>query len=175
MLNPIAQVKQHKEVRAKDNPPTVKTVTSSDIAKQAVKQAPEVRKGKLTLTYHYPQIDYLFQQTKWNVANCKKNYPDCFHFKKALQKQLNALCNTLSESDRLFAELTSQNSRKCRENAPDNVGKGTMLSDEQIRTLKHHRKAVRYLTTQLQGVADYVGQVEQANGEQLDALCFRQE
>lgn len=180
MLNPIAQIKQHKAVQAKGNPPTAKVTTASNnVEKQEVKaKAPITHKGKLTLN-HYSQVDYLFQQVKWGVASCKQNYPDCFHFKKALQKQLNGICQTLNKSDRLLAELVmptqSGNSRQSRENIPENVGKKPTLTTEQQKTLKHHRQAVRYLIKQMQSVVDYVEQVEQAEGEQLDALCYRKE
>lgn len=180
MLNPITQFKQHKAVQVKGNPPTAKVTTASNkVEKQEDKpKTLSGHKGKLTLN-HYPQVDYLFQQTKWGVANCKQNYPDCFHFKKALQKQLNAICQTLNKSDRLLAELImptqSGNSRQSRENIPEKVGKKATLTTEQQKTLKHHRQAVRYLIKQMQEVADYVEQVEQAEGEQLNALCYRKE
>lgn len=163
MLNPIAQIKQHKAVQAKENPPTAKVTTASyNVKKQENKpKTLSGHKGKLTLN-HYPQVDYLFQQVKWGVASCKQNYPDCFHFKKALQKQLNGICQTLNKSDRLLAEFTE----------PANK---LTLTTEQQKTLKHHRQAVRYLIKQMQSVVDYVEQVEQAEGEQLDALCYRKE
>lgn len=172
MLNPITQFKQHKAVQVKGNPPTAKATTASNnVEKQEAKPKNlSGHKRKLTLN-HYPQVDYLFQQTKWGVANCKQNYPDCFHFKKALQKQLNAICQTLNKSDRLFETLLFPT----KSGNSENVGKKPTLTTEQQKTLKHHRQAVRYLIKQMQEVADYVEQVEQAEGEQLNALCYRKE
>lgn len=167
MINPITQVKQYNAVHV-----TAKmTTASNEVEKQEVKTGtPITHKGKLTLG-HYPQIDYLFQQAKWGVAHCKQNYPDCFHLKKGLQKQLNGICQTLNKSDRLFEALLFPT----KSGNPENLGNKPTLTAEERKALKHHRQAVRYLIKQMQSVADYIDQVEHAEGEQLDALCFRKD
>ncbi|MGX3021506.1 hypothetical protein [Ursidibacter sp. B-7004-1] len=120
------------------------------------KQAQKENKEVLSIT-HYPQVNYMFQQTKWSVANCKHKFPDCFHHKKALQKQLAGICKTLHQTDRLLAELSEQ------------------MSEEQKQTAKHYKRLNRYLSKQMQDVIDYVNQVEQADEEQLNALRYSED
>lgn len=192
-MNPITEFKQHKanitntsqEAKPAGNKATLSAkvqataTANTEIQPCLTTQKPvaKAQQGKrLSLYGNYSQVSYLFQQAKWGSANCKKNHPDSFHLKKDQQKQLTDLCEILSSSDRLFESLLfptkSGESREYRENIPENVGSLPLLSKEQRQALKKHRWAVGYLVKQMQSVADYIEQVEQAEGEALNALCY---
>lgn len=184
-MNPITEFKQHKaniantsqEAKPAGNKATLSAkVQATATANTEIKPRPttqkpvaKVQQGKqLSLYGNYSQVSYLFQQAKWGSANCKKNHPDSFHLKKDQQKQLTALCEILSSSDRLFESLLFPT----KAGNPENVESLPSLSKEQRQALKKHRWAVGYLVKQMQSVADYIEQVEQAEGEALNALCY---
>lgn len=155
-MNPITEMKQRKSTQhAVNRANHALKGESKATTPPTVKNA---HKGKLTLS-SYPQLSYLFQQAKWGAANCKVNYADCFHFKQVQRKELIHICKILAGSDRLLQQLAAE----------------TALTDEQRDTVKQHKRLVGYLTRQMQSVVDYINQVEQADGEALNALCYRQE
>lgn len=156
MQNPITQLKQHKTAQ-NEAKSTVKTQTYTNAPK--AKQAENAIKSEKTkLTFQpFAQVGYIFQQAKWNAANCKLNHPDCFHLKKLMQQGASRICKNLAITDRLLEELAES----------------LVMTEEQKTTMKQARNTARYLRKQFKDLADYVEQVEQAEGEELDALCYR--
>lgn len=129
-------------------PPTINT------AENAIKG----EKTKLTFQ-PFTQVSYIFQQAKWNTANCKLNHPDCFHFKKQMQQGARRISKNLLIANSLLDELAES----------------IVMTDEQKQAMKSAINTVRYLQKQFKAVADYVEQVEQAEGEELNALCYRKD
>lgn len=154
--NPITQLKQHKTAK---NEPKEPVKAKNNINTPIKGEGSQNRNQSVLVLDTFPQVTYTFTQAKWGVANCKKNYPGCFHLKKGLQRQLGVICKNLHQTDRLLAGLNSE-------------GK---LTAEQQTIAKYYKRLSRYLTKQMQGVIDYVEQVEQAEGEELDALCYRKD
>lgn len=97
------------------------------------------------------------------AANCKVNYPDSFHLKQLQRKQARQICEILRQSHPLLSDFTAK---------ADTAGE---LSKEQRHTLRQHKRLMWYFINQFESLADYIDQVEQAQGEQLNALCYRKD
>ncbi|QGM81484.1 hypothetical protein [Otariodibacter oris] len=151
--NPIKDLKQWKNAQNKATTPQ----TMSTKGNIKAKDKPAKKANKATIWF-YPlyQMSYVFQQTKWNIASCKKNYPDCFHFKKRLAKEVAEIDQYLKGGHELLMMFASLEK----------------LPPEEALKLKRFHHAIRYLSKQLNDIADYVEQVEKADDEVLNALCF---
>lgn len=146
MTNPITQLKQHKgKTTATNHTQNAPKAQSKAITPPTGKNAQNANKGVLSVGAYYPQMVRQFNLMKASVERCKRDYPDCWHFKTLTRKECLSLADQLSSGLVLLQEI--------HRTAP--------LTAEQSATLKQFKRGAVFLMKQLSQVAEHIEQVEQ--------------
>ncbi|MDD0823883.1 hypothetical protein PTQ27_05300 [Mannheimia sp. AT1] len=98
----------------------------------------------------YPQTNRLFALNKIAIERCKTDYPDCYHFKKALAEECKELAERLKMGLVLINELKASN---------------TTQKSNQNSDFKAFRNGARYLIKQLEETTLHVANVENGDYE----------